>query len=200
MLGSVRDRRDLMACGWRGKGPPPPPGPSRPTRLRRWLAVGLVAGVLAGGGWSAAALSRAQAAAVRAPNTPFHPGVLEGTDDNGRTREVRAGGREVLLYVSAHCRYCRAELDAWARLLASDQEVTPPLVILAPDTRPDDMRNLLLSFGTRWVSDPSGALGRALRVRSVPYFAVLDSAGVVVEAGVGVNTPERRAHLGRLSR
>ena len=73
-------------------------------------------------------------------------------------------------------------------------------MILAPDTRPDDMRNLLLSFGTRWVSDPSGALGRALRVRSVPYFAVLDSAGVVVEAGVGVNTPERRAHLGRLSR
>jgi hypothetical protein len=190
----------MNAWGWRGEASPPPAGPSRPTRLSRWVAAGVVAGVLAGGGWSAAVLFRQQVAAVRGAETPFRPGSLGGVADDGSAREIHSAGREVLLYVSAHCRYCRAELDAWSRLLASDPEAEPPLVVLAPDTDPGDVPELLLPFEERWVSDPSGALGRALRVRAVPYFAVLDSAGVVVEAGVGLNTPERRIRLARVSR
>lgn len=189
----------MRAHWWRGDVSPPPPGPSCPTRPSRWLAAGVVAGVLAGGGWSAALL-RHQVAAVRAPDTPFRPGVLVGVDDDGSPSEIRPAGREVLLYVSAHCPYCRAELDAWSRLLASDPEAIPPLVVFAPDTDSGDISSLLPPFEERWLSDPSGAVGRALEVRSVPYFAVLDSAGIVVEAGVGLNTPERRARLAGISR
>jgi hypothetical protein len=200
MPGGVRHRCHMRASGWRGEAPPPPAHPPRPTPLRRWIAVGVVAGVLTGGGWGAAALFRRQVATVRAPDTPFHPGTLVAVGEDGSPREVRSGGRQVLLYVSAHCRYCRAELAAWSRMLASDVEATRPLVVLAPDTEPGEMGDVLMTFQNRWVSDPSGAVGRALRVRSVPFFAVLDSAGFVVEAGVGINTPERRARLGRVKR
>lgn len=162
--------------------------------------MAVVAGVLGGGGWGAASLFRLQVAAVQAPDTPFRPGLLVGIDEDGSPREIRPRGRDVLLYVSAHCRYCRAELDAWALLLGAHPEASPPLLVLAPDTDPGDLPERLMPFASRWLEDPSGAVGRALGVRSVPFFAVLDSAGVVLEVGVGVNTPERRARLAGISR
>lgn len=168
-----------------------------PGSLRRWAAALSLVAVFGGGGWGASAFVRHQKALREGPATPFHPDSLMGVGPDHRPSAVPSG-RQVVLYVSGHCPYCRAELRAWARLLESGSGRRSPWVVVAPDTEAGEARTLLRSFHGRWMMDPTGAVGRSLQVRAVPFIALLDSAGDVVEAHAGLSSPEARVRLATL--
>jgi hypothetical protein len=177
-----------------------PPSAGRRRNASRWVAGLSLAVVFGGGGWATLAFFRHQREALVAPATPYRPDSLVGLGPDRRSEEAppRPG---VVLYVSGHCPFCRQELEDWSRLLASHRRQRPPWVILAPDTPVREARTLLgESFRGRWTLDTSGSIGRSLRVRAIPFTAVLDSAGVVIEAHQGVSSPLRLARMASLVR
>lgn len=182
--------------GWGGPAPSPP-GPVRGAVVRWTAALALVA-VFGGGGWGTASFFRRQAALRRGPDVPFHPDSLVGVSPNGHRHGLPKGRRTVVLYVSAHCPYCRAELRAWAARLADTPGGEPPWIITAPDTELREAIPILRPFGGHWMSDPTGAVGRSLQIRAVPFTAVVDSGGVVVETAAGESSPARLAHFASL--
>lgn len=79
--------------------------------------------------------------------------------------------------------------------MASSPGQPAPWVVVAPDTDLREARALLAAFRERWMLDRTGAVGRSLGVRAVPFVAVMDSTGLVVEAHAGLSSPHRLAHL-----
>jgi hypothetical protein len=162
------------------------------------MAVLALAVVFGGGGGATVALLRHQRTVLAGPATPFRPDSLVGVGPDGRP--VRVPSRaSVLLYVSARCAFCKAELRAWSRFLDAHPAARPPWVVFAPGTGVRDARALVTAFADRWMTDPTGAVGRSLRVEAVPMLVVFDSAGAVVEAHVGMSPPERLELLAELS-
>lgn len=161
------------------------------------MAVLSLAVVFGGGAGATVALLRHQRATLAGPRTPFHPDSLVGVGPDGRSERVPLDG-PVLLYVSAQCAFCKAELRAWSRFLTVHPGGRPPWVVFAPGTEARDAAALTGALTGHWMMDPTGAVGRSLRVEAVPMVVVLDSTGAVVEAHVGMSPPERLARLAAL--
>lgn len=165
-----------------------------PSGTGRWMALLCLVVVFGGGGWGTLAFFRHQRDGAEDPVTPFYTDSLVGVGPDLRPVAVPRSA-PVVLYVSAHCPFCRAELRAWSRFLAIHREQRPPWVVFAPDTPVREARTLAGAFAGHWMTDPTGAVARRLRVRAVPFVAVLDSAGLVEEARSGMSSPGRLAAL-----
>lgn len=126
---------------------------------------------------------------------PFRPTPAEGHDGSGRPMRVPARGDRVLLYVSESCRFCAAEVTAWARALERAGPVRPPRVVLSPDSDPRASSYLPPVLRPGRVHDRSGAIARVLGVRAVPFLVELDGTGLVRGAWVGTTPPERLERL-----
>jgi hypothetical protein len=121
---------------------------------------------------------------------PFLLDSLVGVDAQGAPAAVDGSDVGVLLYVSEGCPYCAVELERWARALGSATG-RPPLVVLSPESGTGDVRYLPGPLRSAWIRDVTGDLARTLGVRAVPFRAVLDGAGTVVEVASGLTPPER---------
>lgn len=162
----------------RGGGHVPPP--HRPGRHRRaaTLVLGLSAACIALLG------RRGSAPTTAGVVTPFvlsHPAVHP--DD-----------REVLLYVTETCPWCRLELQAWDSLLSASERAGPR-VVLAPGTDPTHLHRLPAPLIARAHFDADGSLGRALGVGAVPFLARVHPGGWVREVRVGLSDPHERLAL-----
>jgi hypothetical protein len=108
--------------------------------------------------------------------------------------DPREGG--VLLYVSASCRWCEAELQAWDSLLASGtSDVRAPTVVMAPGA-PGGWRDFLpkrLAPGA--LLDADGSLARGLGVGAVPFRARVAPGGRVEEVSAGLSDARERGRL-----
>ncbi len=96
----------------------------------------------------------------------------------------RHPGQAVALHVWAEwCPICRAEEHNIQRLLKSQ----PVLTIAMQSGPPEAVARVLRQRGHGWPTavDPRGELARALGVRSVPAFVVLDDQGRLRAASVG---------------
>lgn len=162
--------------------------------VRRSIALMSLAAVFGGGGWGALAFFRHQRRALSGPPTPFRADPLVGVGPDLRRMAVPPGPA-VVIYASARCPYCRAELRSWSRLLADHPGLRRPWVVFAPGTRVREARALCGAFAGHWMTDPTGAVARGLRVQAVPFVAVMDSGGMVEEAHAGMSSPERLASL-----
>lgn len=112
----------------------------------------------------------------------------------------------VVVYVSASCIHCRAELERWASLVRNGARQLSCIglaVVAAPgrstptaDWLPHELAPTLL-----W--DHDGTVARTLDVRLVPLAAYVTSNGVVTARAVGeaseTSTSERLADLRRIS-
>jgi len=162
---------------WGGGGAPPPQTP--PRRLPVVIVTLAICAtvLLARGG-------RERTPVLRVP--PFeleHPAI-----------DPREG--VVLLYVSASCRWCQAELQAWDSLLATGtDDVRAPTVVMAPGA-PGGWRGFLperLAPGA--LLDADGSLARELGVGAVPFRARITPGGRVEEVAAGLSDARDRGRL-----
>ncbi len=129
------------------------------------------------------------------PTVPFDPGVLTGIRPGGhRTALPRVPG-DVLLYVSQACPHCLRELESWAasRLVPGSSRL--PAVVLSPDSDTVDTSYLPPVFRRSWIHDRDGSVARTLEIRAVPFVAVFDGGGTVVEARAGRSSDQRIREL-----
>jgi hypothetical protein len=121
---------------------------------------------------------------------PFVPGALTGVDGSGAAAPVSLQGGAVLLYVDDGCPFCTLELDRWYR--ASGGHAPAGLKIVR-HARPGVAHPGVVpgAWAARTVVDRSGAIAAALGVTAVPFLAVADPDGTVVEATLGL-TPQPR--------
>ncbi|MGD8320494.1 MAG: hypothetical protein PVJ02_08570 [Gemmatimonadota bacterium] len=96
------------------------------------------------------------------------------------------------------CPYCREEVGAWARIVATRGAASGPTVIVsaasvdAARTAFPDLDRL------SWYRDADGSIARALGVTAVPFQAVTDGAGTVVRVALGRTSEAQRRRIERL--
>lgn len=170
-----------------GRGRAAPPTVARPAgpRLRAGILLVATLGAMA---WMFGRPVPPPAEPLRA--TPFAPGPLAGVGVDGRATMVPPGGPAVILYVDDRCRFCAEEVAAWHA--AAGLAPPPGLhVIRARRGGGADLNIVPTSWASVVVVDEGGTIADALGVSAVPFLAVLDAEGSVVEASLGVTSPER---------
>jgi hypothetical protein len=174
-----------------GRGPKAPP--RRPVPSRAMGIVALAVSVAATGGLTLATVGSSQA--YDGPPVPFDPGGLAGVGPEGRWTALPRLPGDVLLYVSQTCPHCLRELESWAASFAAGGFSRLPTVVLSPSSDTRDTSYLPPAFRESWVHDRDGMVARRLKVRAVPFVAVLGDGGTVVAARAGRSSGRRIQEL-----
>ncbi|MDP2958378.1 MAG: hypothetical protein Q8N53_18260 [Longimicrobiales bacterium] len=121
---------------------------------------------------------------------PFDPGVLVGRAPDGAPAPLSLRGGAVVLYVDDQCPFCVREMGAWHR--ESGGAVPARLrIVRGPAGGAPHPGIVPASWAHAAMLDHDGSIGAALGVGAVPFLAVTDSRGWVVEASVGLTPPGR---------
>ena len=107
-----------------------------------------------------------------------------GADGAGAAREISLEGGGRILYVEDRCPYCVAELDDLWR----EARGVPPgrlRIVRGPESDGPHPGIVPVAWSGLVVSDRDGSLGRELGVGAVPFLALADEEGTVVETVVG---------------
>jgi hypothetical protein len=129
------------------------------------------------------------------PPVPFDPGVLAGIGPDGRRATLPRASGEVILYVSQSCLHCRQELESWATSFSASGFARLPLVVLSSGSDPSNTSYLPTVFSESWSHDRDGEIARRLEIGAVPFIAVFDDGGTVVEARAGRSSDQRIREL-----
>jgi hypothetical protein len=94
----------------------------------------------------------------------------------------------VVLYVDDACPFCAQELERWASAAGAVPAPRLPMVVVSPDSDPAGT-HVPAPLRSEVLHDADGSIARALGVRGVPFRAVLDDGGTVVDVGAGLSRP-----------
>jgi len=150
--------------------------------------------VLAGAGGATLATRSGGGTGAGLPAVPFQVASLARPG-------APAGERRAVLYLSDSCRWCSAEVAAWERALAETPGSEPPTVVFSPGSDPASLGGLPPRLRAGAFHDRTGALGRELGVRAVPFLALVDGGGTAHRVQAGLTPPDTlRRILGQVPR
>jgi len=161
-----------------------------PARRRLERRLGGAGAVLAAVGvavWLQGSARGTPAAPGRVP--PFTPGPLRAELGDGTPTDLVLGPGAVL-YVDDACLFCAEEMRRWDAATSG----RPPqglTVIRHPGADVPHPGVVPPAWASRTLVDRSGAVAMALGVTAVPFLALTDSDGTVVQVTMGLTTPER---------
>jgi len=155
--------------------------------------LALAASVAAVGGLSLATVRSSRA--YEGPSVPFDPGALAGIGPGAHRAALPRIPEDVLLYVSQACPHCLRELESWATSFSAGGFSLLPAVVLSPRSDTIDTSYLPPALRGEWIHDRDGSVARRLEIRAVPFLAVFDDGGTVVEARAGRSSGQRIQEL-----
>ena len=122
-------------------------------------------------------------AAARMAQRPLGGTSETNAGSPGSTGSARGKRPLAILYVSATCPHCHAELARWRNALLAHPELASRIEVVVITAGPDRVTSLP-SLGSH-VADPGAQIAHSLGVNVVPLTLIIDTAGVVRSVSTG---------------
>jgi len=129
---------------------------------------------------------------IRAPRRP-EPVPLLGTRPQISDVKWEESGKTVVLALSTTCGYCAASAKFYSRLLVTTTRVHIPVIGVFPQSV-DESRRYLQALELP-LKDIRQLPGQSIHVTGTPTLMIVDSRGIVTDAGVGLLSPSGESEV-----